>query len=237
PSGDAALTLKLKAEGLLTGLATESLSTHAHRLRLGLEAGHTRPLGQAGALAPTLQLGLRHDGGDGQGGAGMELGGTLRYTGGPLTLHGHGRTLIGRDGYREWGLQGLAEWRARTDGRGLLLRLAPGVGQAGSGLEQLWTQGLRRATAAMPQQAARLDLGLSYGWDAPHRRGRITPYLEMQLQHAARYRAGLRWAAPGHLQLQLTGERNDGPAGTGADHALMLQGSWRPGQQARNGGR
>ncbi|MCY4360621.1 MAG: cadherin-like beta sandwich domain-containing protein, partial [Gammaproteobacteria bacterium] len=223
----AALTLKLKAEGLLTGLATESLSTHAHRLRLGLEAGHTRPLGQAGTLAPTLQLGLRHDGGDGPGGTGLELGGAVHYRGGPLTLHGQGRTLIGRDGYKEWGVQGTAEWRARLDGRGLVFSLSPGVGYGNSGIEQLWTRGLRADTTrqAPRDYSARLDLRLDYGWDAPHHRGRLTPYLGVQLQHTARYRVGTRWAAPGNLQLHLLGERTDGQAGRDAEHALLLEGT------------
>lgn len=56
------------------------------------------------------------------------------YLNGLLTLRGQGRTLIRRDGYREWGVQGLAEWRARADGRGLMLRLTPSYGAADNGL-------------------------------------------------------------------------------------------------------
>ena len=225
----AALHLRIKAEALLTGLETETASTNAHRLRLALEAGHTRPIGQTATLAPTLQLGLRHDGGHGQGGTGFELGGTLHYTGGPLTLRGQGRALIGRRGYKEWGIQGLAEWRARTDGRGLTFSLAPGLGHAQSGIEQLWTRGLRQqqSTGARTNTRARLDMRLDYGWDAPHHRGRVTPYLEAQLQHTTRVRSGLRWAAPGNLHLHLVGERNSGNPGTPPDHALLLEGTWR----------
>ena len=223
----AALTLRLKAEGLLTGLETESSTVNAHRLRLALEAGHTRRLTDRAVLTPTLQMGLRHDGGDGQGGLGAELGGTLHYTAGPLTLHGQARTLVARDGYREWGLQGYAEWQSRPDGRGLTFSLTPGYGQADSGLQQLWTQGLRRAPAShVPRDyAARLDVKLSYGWDAPYHRGHITSYLETQWQHAARYRSGVRWRAAEALELHLVGERNGGDAGVGADNALLLEGT------------
>ena len=226
----AALDLRIKAEALLTGLDTDTATINAQRLRLALTAGHTRHIGQAATLTPTLQLGLRHDGGHGQGGTGVELGGSLHYTGGPLTLRGQGRTLIGRDGYKEWGIQGLAEWRARTDGRGLTLSLAPGLGAAESGIEQLWTRGLRQdriTPAATPNTRARLDLRLDYGWDAPHHRGRLTPYLEMQLHHTTRVRSGLRWAAPGNLHLHLVGERNNAGAGTPPDHALLLEGTWQ----------
>ena len=227
-----AFSLGLKAEALATGLATETHATGAHRLRLALDAGHVRRLGNDALLTPTLELGLRRDGGAGRGGLGLEAGGALRYVGGPLTLRGQARTLLGRGGYREWGLSGTAEWRARTDGRGLTLRLAPGLGSAESGIGQLWAQGLRDRTHGTPSQAAaRLDASLSYGWDAPGYRGRITPYLELHRQPAAAaWRLGARWDAPGGFSLRLAGERNDGHAGTPADHALLLEGSWRPGR-------
>ena len=227
-----AFSLGLKAEALATGLATETHATGAHRLRLALDAKHTRRLRNDALLTPTLELGLRRDGGAGRGGLGLEAGGALRYVGGPLTLRGQARTLLGRGGYREWGLAGTAEWRARTDGRGLTLRLAPGLGSAESGLGQLWAQGLRERTHGTPSQAAaRLDASLSYGWDAPGYRGRITPYLELRRQQAsAAYRLGARWDAPSGFSLRLAGERNDGYAGTPADHALLLEGSWRPGR-------
>lgn len=223
-----ALSVRLKAEGLLTALKTDAVRVDSHRLRLALEVDHTRRLAQAATLTPTLQLGLRRDGGDGRGGLGAELGGALRYTGGSLILHGQARTLIGRNGYKEWGIQGLAEWRARADGRGLTLRLTPGIGRADSGLAQLWTRGLREEmTPQAPQNyAARLDVNLSYGWDAPYQRGRITPYLEMQRQHTARYRSGVRWAGPGNLTLHLLGERH-GDHEAGTDHALLLEGAWQ----------
>ena len=221
-----ALSVRLKAEGLLTALKTDAVRVDSHRLRLALEVDHTRRLAQAATLTPTLQLGLRRDGGDGRGGLGAELGGALRYTGGSLILHGQARTLIGRNGYKEWGIQGLAEWRARPDGRGLTLRLTPGIGRADSGLAQLWTRGLREEmTPQAPQNyAARLDVNLSYGWDAPYQRGRITPYLEMQRQHTARYRSGVRWAGPGNLTLHLLGERH-GDHDAGTDYALLLEGA------------
>ena len=207
-------------------------ATRTHRLRLALDARHVRRLGNDATLTPALELGLRHDGGAGPGGLGLEAGGALHYAGGPLTLRGQARTLIGRGGYREWGLAGTAEWRARSDGRGLTLRLAPGLGSAQSGIGQLWAQGLRdRTHGTPPQQAARLDASLSYAWDAPGYRGRITPYLALHRQQAsAAYRLGARWDAPGGFSLRLAGERNDGHAGAPADHALLLEGSWRPGR-------
>ena len=227
-----ALRLGLKAEALATSLATETHATRTHRLRLALDARHVRRLGNDATLTPALELGLRHDGGAGPGGLGLEAGGALHYAGGPLTLRGQARTLIGRGGYREWGLAGTAEWRARSDGRGLTLRLAPGLGSAQSGIGQLWAQGLRDRAHGLPQQqAARLDASLSYAWDAPGYRGRITPYLALHRQQAsAAYRLGARWDAPGGFSLRLAGERNDGHAGMPADHALLLEGSWRPGR-------
>lgn len=219
------LSVRIKAEGLLTGLETESDTVDAQRLRLALEAGHTRRLTAGAMVTPTLQLGLRHDGGDGQGGLGAELGGALHYTAGPLTLHGRARTLLGRDGYREWGLQGHAEWQSRPDGRGLTFSLTPGYGQAERGIQQLWTQGLRQqaTTHARRNYGARLNARLSYGWDA-RRRGRFTSYLETQWEYAAHYRAGVRWHASEALELHLVSERNGDGGGGEPDNALLLEG-------------
>ena len=59
-------------------------------------------------LAPSVQVGLRHDGGDAKTGAGVEVGAGLRYSAGPLTAEGRVRVLIAhqQSGYEEWGASG-----------------------------------------------------------------------------------------------------------------------------------
>ena len=80
-----ALDLVVKSDALwvrtdsdaATGLA--AASAQVSRLRLILEGSRTLALSAASTLTPTLQVGLRHDGGDAETGTGLEVGAGLRY--------------------------------------------------------------------------------------------------------------------------------------------------------------
>ena len=106
-------SLRLKGDSLFTrvevdedGLIDE-LTVDGLRFRLMLEGSYERELASGSRLIPSFELGLRHDGGDGDNGAGLEIGGGLRYLN-PLlglTLEGRGRVLTANHGYREWGAQ------------------------------------------------------------------------------------------------------------------------------------
>ena len=65
----------------------------ATRLRLVLDASRAFALG-AGALTPALELGVRHDGGDAETGAGVEVGGRLGYALSGVTAEVRGRGLL-----------------------------------------------------------------------------------------------------------------------------------------------
>ncbi len=69
------------------------------RLRLGLEGSWRMAQAGGGSLTPTLELGLRQDGGDAETGFGVELGGGIAWTdpGLGLSLDLSGRTLIAHD--------------------------------------------------------------------------------------------------------------------------------------------
>ncbi len=122
-------------------------TVNAWRLRLVLEGSHKWALASGGSLTPSLELGLRHDGGDGLTGGGVEIGGSLRYrdpaTG--LTVEGNGRVLTGKDDYREWGLGGSLRLDPEAGGRGLSFSLAPAWGDTASGMDRLVGPGRRRA--------------------------------------------------------------------------------------------
>ena len=88
------------------GLAASS--SDVSRLRLGLEGALRRDLASGGTLAPRLEMGLRHDGGDAETGFGLELGGGFDWadTAGGLSLGLEGRTLVLHEdeGIKDWGL-------------------------------------------------------------------------------------------------------------------------------------
>ncbi len=101
------LALALKGSGEATrysvkdnGSALAAVSVKTQRLRLAAEGSRTWALTGGGTLTPALEVGARWDGGDGETGAGMELGGGLEWT---LPSHGlaveaRGRTLAAHEG-------------------------------------------------------------------------------------------------------------------------------------------
>ncbi len=88
------------------------------RLRMSLQASRDYAFPAGGSLTPWGELGVRHDGGDGDTGAGVELGGGLRYrnpaTG--WTAEGHGRWLATHAGglEREGGVPCAGALRSRS---------------------------------------------------------------------------------------------------------------------------
>ena len=115
-----ATTLNLKGEGWLT--------------RLELD-------GNGPLLRPSVELGLRHDGGDGETGFGVELGGGADYIHHRLAIGLHGRALLAHEGdVEEWGVSGSLGRAPGRDGRGLSLALRPAWGEDGSGMDRLWSR-------------------------------------------------------------------------------------------------
>ena len=131
PAGGAGLGLDLKSDGFLVLMASEPtaavpvVEADASRVRLVLAGSLGVPLGAAGVLTPSFEVGVRHDGGDAETGTGLEVGGGVRYVypAWGLTLAANGRVLIThRDrGYDEW----VTSRRLATRG--------PGGSGAGSG--------------------------------------------------------------------------------------------------------
>ncbi|MDE0521019.1 MAG: fibronectin type III domain-containing protein [Boseongicola sp.] len=125
-------SLRWRADALMTrtdseaadGLAATSAETA--RLRLGLEAAWERTLASGATLAPRVEVGLRHDGGDAGTGFGIEAGGGVRFAdpGHGLTVSVDGRALAlheDRD-LKDWGLAVSLEWDPRPE-----TRLGPSV--------------------------------------------------------------------------------------------------------------
>ena len=133
--GPTALALKGEAwvsqwEADGTG-AGAGVDVDVQRLRLALEGQHAWTFASGAALAPSLEVGVRHDGGAGETGTGLELGGGIHWNDPArgLTLQTRARTLLGRGGYRQWGIAGQAHLDPGADGLGLTLNVAPGLGR------------------------------------------------------------------------------------------------------------
>ena len=82
-------------------------------------------------------------------GRGLELGTELRYGLGRFGTALSGRWLAAHtaEGYRERGLSASIDWRARENGTGFALSLAPSWGAAAGGAGALWGDGRMQALA------------------------------------------------------------------------------------------
>ena len=155
------------------------------RLRLVLEGSRTFALGEGGGLTPSLEAGLRHDGGDAETGTGVELGAGLRYTdpASGLTVDARVRGLVAHEDadYREWGASGSVRIEPGPSGRGLSLSLTPAWGVAEGGAERLWSLGDARGLAAndAADPGSRLEAELGYGLSVLGGRAVATPWAGM----------------------------------------------------------
>ena len=205
------------------GLAERT--TRVNRQRLRLEGQHERLLADGGTLTPSVEMGLRHDGGTGETGASFETGGGLRYThpGTRLTLATQGRVLLAhRRAYEEWGVSGLVQLAPSATGEGLAFRLAPAWGVTGSGVDRVWatnTTARAGSPAAVAQPGGRVELVLGYGLRVPAVGGLVTPFTGVAVadQGLAQTRVGLRvnglHTSAGALGVEVIGEHRETPWG------------------------
>ncbi len=235
--------LRLKGEASVAqvevegnGGLIEEQTVNANRLRLALEGSHEQALASGSSLTPSLELSLRHDGGGGITGTGIEIGGSLRYRdpAAGLTIEGNGRVLAGQSDYREWGLGGSLRLDPGAEGRGLSFSLFPAWGETSSGVDRLWDQDVAElatddgaANENVPQM--RLDSEFGYGFGAFGGRGLLTPYGGFSLagEGSQRYRIGGRFEIGSSLSLSLEGERLEPVNDAAAEHGMMLRGQMR----------
>ncbi|MCY4502721.1 MAG: hypothetical protein OXE57_14285, partial [Alphaproteobacteria bacterium] len=218
--------------------ATGELSSatgDASRLRLLVEGSRAFALGARRTLTPSVEIGLRHDGGDAETGMGLELGGALRYVdaGLGLAVELAGRRLAAHadGGYEEWGASASVTVDPGASGRGLSLRLAPEWGaEATGGAERLWSMADARGLAGhAPHAGLRLAGDVAYGLDAFGGRGSMAPYVGMARSAFGRdWRAGVRWTLGPAMEFGFEATRAQSPA-AGPSHGLLLRFSWRPG--------
>ena len=230
-----ATTVKLKGDwGLASinaaggGKVFEEATANIRRLRLRTEVSHARKLSAGKSLTPWGELGVRHDGGDGQHGTGLEVGGGLRFQdlGGGLTAESYGRWLASHHGtLQEWGFGALLRYAPGRSGRGPSVSLGPSWGDTASGVQRLWERGVTDPTL-YEVPGSLLDAQFGYGFTAFRGRGLLTPYARLSLAHdAARgYRLGSRLALGPSASVSIEAQRREYPAAP-INHALLVLGT------------
>ena len=177
---------------------------------------------------PSLELGVRHDGGDAETGLGLELGGGLEYSdpAGGLNIKTTGRRLlIHQDsGYEEWGVGGSFGFNMGASGRGLALRLRSSYGDAASGVDRFWSQHRTPQAGSYPAGRGGLfNAEVGYGLGALG--GLLTPYADMASGRGTRtYGLGGRLRVEPSMRLELAGGRRQTTAAR-PGHELRLRGT------------
>ena len=205
------------------------------RVRAMLDGSRTFSLAGGATLAPSLELGLRHDGGDAETGTGLEFGAGLGYAdpsrGLDMALRVHGLAVHAEDGYDEWGVSGQLRFVPGAAGRGLSASLTPSWGVDPGGSERLWAlpdaQSLAADGEATP--SSRLDTELGYGLAVFGGGFTGTPNVGFGLSDTARdLRLGWRLtpaAAAGDtgFEFSLDATRRETADGDAPEHGVMLK--------------
>ena len=230
------MDLALKADAFFVTTESEKAANSAEttadasRLRLVLEGGRAFALGGGATVRPSLELGVRHDGGDAETGTGVELGGGVAFTDADsgLSIEARARMLVAHadSDYEEWGASATARLDPGERGRGLSFSLAPTIGVSTSATERLWgASDARRLTPGGEFEAARgLQAEAGYGMALP---GGFTgtPNLAFGKWDGARdWRLGWRLApSGGGFELNLDAIRRETATDPGAEHGIMLR--------------
>ncbi len=244
------MDLGLKADAMFVRTESESAAgsaateADASRLRLVLEAGRSFSVSDTATLRPSLELGLRHDGGDAETGAGVDIGGGIAWadTGSGLSIEARAQILVAHaaSDYEEWGASATARLDPGARGRGLSFSLSPTLGAAPSAPDRLWGAHDARALAPDPASgsgtlggAFRPELGLTaeagYGFPLFGDRFTGTPNLGFSLSNGGGREYRVSWrltsAVPGNIgfEFSLEATRRE-PANDGTpEHGLMLR--------------
>ena len=234
------------SDALLTNTVSDTVENlmgaagQTSRLRVLLEGSGSIPLGNGGMLMPTLEAGLRYDGGDAETGSGLEVGAGLGYAAGALAVEVTGRMLLAHQDsdYEEWGFSGSIRYQPRPDGRGLSMNLGSAWGEAQSGVQSLWNRqdasGLVRGAAMHAAQRFQAELG--YGFAGRKADALWVPFLGVETAGggAQSLRLGVRLASGANVEMGLEFGRRDNGRDSGLanglegpEHAVQLRGSIR----------
>ena len=230
--------LALRADLLVTSsgsdaaesLVTELVETEAEtsRIRLLLEGSRAFRFGEDAVLTPSVELGIRYDGGDAETGGGLEVGGSVRYASGSLTMELSVRGLLAHSesDYEEWGMSGSVRLDPGADGRGLSVRLGSARGASSGGVEQLWAQRTGGFRAGNFDPDARMDAEVAYGLDTM--RGLLTPYTGVAVSEGGEsWRAGARFRLGPSLDLELEASLTESRSDEKPESGVLLRGSKR----------
>ena len=241
--GGNGFALAFKADALWAGTGIDGVdgpegrlvatSAAVTRVRTGLEGSRGFTLGGALSLRPSVEVGLRHDGGDAETGAGVDVGGGLvaSHPSSGLAVDVRVRTLLVHEaeGFSERGVSLSLSWNPTpSTPLGLTARLAPSWGgQATSGADALWGRDTMAGLGTPGGLASgnRLDAELGYGLPVG-RRFVGTPRFGLRTSGTGRdyrlgYGLGVLNAGGLRFELGVDAQRRESPLAGGASNGVV----------------
>ena len=248
-TGGLELAVKSDALGVQTSTAKAdglaAADAEVTRLRLGIEGSLPSRFEGGASLVPSVEIGVRRDGGDAETGSGIDIGGGIAWSDPQrgLSAEFRGRGLLSHeaDGFRERGFSGSLSWDPTPEtARGLSLTMSQTVGvQAAGGMDALLEGDTLAGLAANDDgenefARRRFEMSLGYGFGVFGDRFTATPGVGLGLSDGHReYRLGwwLGLVRGGSLSMDfdLSGLRREAANDEGAapEHVLTLQGQVR----------
>ena len=216
--------LALKADAFAVSVGSEAVQTvrsgrgEAQRMRLLVDASTGWAVSPNLQMAPSLEMGLRMDGGDAETGLGAEVAGgvTLANQRLGLEVEARGHWLVAHQDrrFRERGLSLAVSLDPGSDGKGWRFLMRPLWGRQSSGPQALWQNDSTLRMHPGPEEGEQLgwnpnrtQAALSYEMQTWGDRGRLGPFarLESEPQGSPRLGGGLRLEIAGS-PVGLTGE-------------------------------
>ena len=233
--------LAFKADALWVGAATELVDGAAGRLnasqagvtrvRTALEGSRGFTLGGRLSLTPSVEVGLRQDGGDAETGTGMDVGGGLAFsdsvTG--LSLDVRVRTLVVHEaeGFTERGMSLSFGWDpSPSSPLGLTARVAPSWGgSAMGGAEALWRSQMAYGVGSHQMAGSGGQVNAEVGYGLPAGRFVGTPSVGVGTSQYGRdyrlgYRLGLLERGGVDFGLDVSGTRRESAMTPEPDHQV-----------------
>ena len=206
-----------------------SLTTQAYQQRISVEASHTQGGSAKRSFIPTLEIGVRNDGGDGETGNGLEIGGEVEYRATDLGLRvlANARWLAVHSGeLEEWGIGGSVRFEPGAgagEGQGFWLSITPEWGEVGSQTRELWDAKIEDVERVSEEREMRLRGEVGYGLSLG--KASFTPSAGVSLTNEGyrSYRLG-SGVIVGQFSLTLEGERRS-TRSTSEEESVLLEGS------------
>lgn len=199
------------------------LAVSVRRIQMSFEGAYRIGLASNGMFQPFIEAGMRGDGGDGQTGLGLELGGGARLAlpSAGLRFTGQGRALVAHKGnIDEWGFGGMLSY-SRGSRTGPTLELGSYTGHTIGGTHKIWNDAAWFAEHSRGRARTRLQSLLGYGFEMSA--GTIMPYTRIDLERGVNTRMGAEYRFGNRLNVRL--EASNRMASTTRNLSSVVHGS------------